>query len=105
MLLLALADGEDVVDAVNDLADLFVILVLSIDLVFEVLLQRTILLAYLLQVKLQALHLPLLLIQRVLELAELDGLLLSCQFHLLVDGELALHQFLVLALQVLEPVL
>ena len=56
----------DVVDGVNNLPDLLLVLVVSVDLVLEILLKRRVLLMDALQLHLQILHLTLLVIQCVL---------------------------------------
>lgn len=95
----------DVVDGVDDLADLLGVLVLAVDLVLEVLFERAVLLVDLFQLQLQRLHLPLLLVQGVLKLCQLLRLVDPRLLHLLVDLLLALHELLILCLKVLEPVL
>jgi hypothetical protein len=87
------------------LADLFLVLILSVDLVLEILLKRGILLRDLFELQLKALHFALLLIQCVLELTELLDLLSSRFFHLLIYQLFAFHQLVIFLLQILEPVL
>ncbi len=64
--LLLAAYYEDVVDGVDDLPDLLLVLVVSVDLVLEILLKRRVFLMDALQLHLQILHLTLLVIQCVL---------------------------------------
>ena len=61
--------------------------------------------SYPLQLQLQGLHPPLLLVQSVLKLGELCGLVLTRKLHLLVDLGLAVHELLVFGLQVFKTVL
>ena len=81
------------------------ILVLSIDLILEILFERGILLRDFLKLQLKALHFTLLFIQCVLELTELLDLHLSGFLHLMIDKSLAFHELIVLSFEVLKPVL
>jgi hypothetical protein len=64
--LLLAAYYVDVVDGVNDLPNLLLVLVVSVNLVLEILLKRRVFLMDALQLHLQILHLTLLVIQCVL---------------------------------------
>ena len=82
--LLDLADVEDIVDRIDDLANFLRVLILLIDLILKILLQDRILRRNHFELTLNILHLPLLIIQGILQLVELVLLSGPCFLHLFV---------------------
>ena len=103
--LLNLADVEDIVDGVDDLADLLGVLIFLVDLIFEVLLENGVGDGDLLDLALDDLHLPLLVIKGVLEHVEFLFLLGTSLLHLFVDLLLPRHKLLILVFKTDKPVL
>ena len=96
--LLLLAYDVYVVDGVDDLSDLLLVLVVPVDLVLEVLLESRVLLVDPLQLHLQTLHLPLLVIECVLKLPKLLSLILTSFLHLLINLHFSFHELIVFSL-------
>jgi len=87
-----------VVDGVDDLSDLLLVLVVPVDLILEVLLECRVLLVDPLQLHLQTLHLPLLVIECVLKLPKLLSLILTSFLHLLINLHFSFHELIVFSL-------
>ena len=83
--LLDLADVEDIIDRIYDLANFLRVLILLIDLILKILLQDRILRRNPFELTLNILHLPLLIIQGILQFIELVLLSGPCFLHLFVD--------------------
>ena len=100
-----LARLVDVIDRADDLAHLLLVLVLVLDLILKVKLQRLVLPRDILYLRLQRCHMALLPVQLLVKLLKRLLLLFFDLLHLLCDAHFPLIKLLVLVLQVGEAIL